>query len=329
MTEPARIADLEDTATSANQAEEPTVLQTDRYLRLSIVFLVVTLFISVLVQSIVLSWDPFDAGWRWLPSISHYFYSPARIMFVSVLIAASLALLAVAGRRAPATFLDIAAIFAPLIAIVPTGLDKPAPNDESLKTLTCDESNCIPTDLLADVRVSVATYVLVVLVVVISMAVIRARKNVTTTPAHVLVSAVAVVTAVGVAALALFTKNFPFDFWPVNTVHFGVVLLFFGTFAAVPILYGWRDVEPGETPPTATQKFLYRLIAVLMVADLAYLGLVFWENGSDWGWSETFPWVLVGEALALGLFAWFWWLQSLQRWPDVFRPYKLPTRADR
>jgi hypothetical protein len=99
-----------------------TSLRTHRYLRLSLVFVVFSLLVAVLIQTVVISWDPLVLGWNPQPSISHYALTSANGVFVGALIAASLALLALSGRDRATTLLDIAAMFAPLIAIVPTGL---------------------------------------------------------------------------------------------------------------------------------------------------------------------------------------------------------------
>ncbi|GAA1957214.1 hypothetical protein [Agromyces allii] len=316
MTEVTRVVETEDSV--------PTALKTDRYLRLSLVFLIVGLFVAVVLQTVVVSWDPVRFGWHVLPSISHYSYTPARLVFVSVLVAASLAMLAISGRRRPTIFLDIAALFAPLIAIVPTGLEKPADPSEAVG-LKCVGSTCVPESLLPDIRSSVATYVVMVVVVVVAMFVVRRRKRIATSPAHVVVSIVALVTAAGLTALAFapgLSDGFPFNLWPLTEVHFAAVLLFFGAFAVVPIIYGWRPAEADETAPTPRQALSYRLVAWLLGADLVFLVLVFFDDTFDWGWFGEVPVVFIGESAALILFAWFWWEQTLQRWDDLFHPLR-------
>ncbi|ANJ25433.1 hypothetical protein [Agromyces aureus] len=307
----------------------PTALKTDRYLRLSLVFLIVALFVGVLIQTVVVSWDPIRFGWQVLPSISHSFYTPARFVFVSVLVAASLAMLAISGRRRPTIFLDLAALFAPLIAIVPTALDSPADSGEAAG-LTCIGSDCLPAGLLAEIRASVATYIVMVVVIVVAMYGVRKLKDIATTPAHVIVSVVALVIAAGLAALAFapgLSDGFPFNLWPLREVHFAAVLLFFGAFAALPILYGWRPAETDETAPTPRQARIYRAVAWLMGADLVFLVLVFFDETYGWGLFGDVPVVLLGESIALALFAWFWWVQTLQRWDDLFHPFRAAALA--
>ncbi|WP_309068161.1 hypothetical protein [Microbacterium sp.] len=315
MTTGAPTREPDDAASSARQ--------TQRYLRLSLVLLVAVLFLGVAIQTVVVSWTPLRLGWQVLPSISHYFYTPARPVFVGVLVAASVALLALSGRRAPSAFLDAAALFAPVIAVVPTAIRTPASGE-----LGCGPAPCIPVDILSTVYVGVATYVVTVLVVVVALAAIRRRKRITPTRSFVIVSAVAVVAALGLAALAFapgLREGFPFNLWPIGSIHFAAVLLFFTCFAVVPLVYGWQPVEADETPPTRRQRTVYRLVAVLMAADLVFLLLAFLARGLGWPLFGDAPVVLVGEFVALLLFAWFWWEQTLQRWDDVVGPFALPS----
>src|SRR5687768_10325315 len=108
-----------------------TALKTHRYLRLSFIFAVAALVIAVVAASIM--------GEGIKGSISYYYWTPARNVFFGVLIAASLAMIALNGRGGstevpvfrwtvtlptPSVLLDFAAIFGPLIAIVPTDVKK-------------------------------------------------------------------------------------------------------------------------------------------------------------------------------------------------------------
>lgn len=293
----------------------PTSLKTHRYLRLSLVVIVFTLLTSVVIQAVVTSWEPFTLGWDPLPSLSHSFYTPARAVFVGALTAASLALLALSGRDRATTLLDISALFAPLIAIVPTGLA----NRQRIGGFECpDNFECVPVEFEGEMRFGIAVYAVVVVAVAGTMAVIRRRTRAPNRSAR-LVSIIAIVTAAVLAALAFWpalNEHFPFNFWPVHSIHFVVTLLFFGVFAAVPILYAGGPLDPGETPPTPRQRSIYRWIAGLLIADLLLLvvALLFRQ-----AFGET-PVVLFGEAVALILFAAFWWVQTFQRWDDPNPP---------
>lgn len=312
----------------------PTSLKTHRYLRLSLVLIVFTLLLSVALQSIVVSWEPLLFGWRPLSSISHAFYTPARDVFVGTLMAASIALLALSGRSRSTTLLDICAIFAPLIAIVPTGIA----DTRAVGEIPCPTaSECIPTEYVGGAKAGIAVYTVVVVVVVVTMAVIRRHPRTRDTAgvaargsarSATLVSIIALVTAGTVTVLAFspaLKDGFPFNLWPVGSIHFAATLLFFGVFAAVPILHAGGPVEPGETPPSPRQRAIYRWIAGLLIVDLVVLvaALLFRQV-----FGET-PVVLIGEAVALALFAAFWWVQTFQRWDDPNAPSLIGRVASR
>ena len=86
-----------------------------RYLRIALVGVVVIIIAAVVIESSI--------SGTWLPSISHYYYTPARNVFVGALVAASVALLVLSGTDAEGAWLDVAATFAPLIALIPVAVD--------------------------------------------------------------------------------------------------------------------------------------------------------------------------------------------------------------
>lgn len=300
---------------AAGDSPATTPQKTHRHLRLSLVLIVFALLVSVALQSVVVMWEPLMFGWNPLPSISYAVYTPVRDVFVGALIAASVVLLALSGRSRATTLLDVCAVLAPLIAIVPTGLA----DSRAVDHIPCPiVTECIPAAYVGSARAGIAVYAVVVVVVVITMAVIRRRTR-TPNRSAALVSAIALVTAAVVTALAFapaLNENFPFNFWPVASIHFAVTLVFFGVFAAVPILYAGGPLDPGETPPTPRQRSIYRWISGLLIVDLLLLvvALLFRQ-----AYGET-PVVLIGEAIALILFATFWWVQTLQRWNDPNPP---------
>lgn len=296
--------------------------KTHRHLRLSLVLIVFTLLVGVALQSVVVTWEPLVFGWHPLPSISHAIYTPVRDIFVGSLFATSVVLLALSGRSRATTLLDVCAVFAPLIAIVPTGLA----DTRAVGHLPCPAAqDCIPDEYVGRAAAGIAVYAVAVVVVVVTTAVIRRRTR-TPNRSAALVSVIAIVTAATVVALAFspaLNDRFPFNFWPVYSIHFVATLLFFGVFAAVPILYAGGPLEPRETPPTPRQRSIYRWIAGLLIADLVLLvaALLFRQV-----FGET-PTVLIGEAIALILFAAFWWVQTFQRWNDPDPPSIIARRV--
>ena len=92
-----------------------TLKQSYLYLRISLVGVVFAIFAAVMATPV-----GYKAGGYFLRSISHYYYTPARIVFTGALCAAALALIAISGTGVQSRLLDLAALLAPLIAIIPT-----------------------------------------------------------------------------------------------------------------------------------------------------------------------------------------------------------------
>ena len=91
-------------------------VRTYRYLRLSLVGLVVLLLFCVWLERL----GGAQAN-RHLGSISAYYYTPARSVFVGALVAIGISLVAIVGRRGfEDTALNIAGMLAPVVAMVPT-----------------------------------------------------------------------------------------------------------------------------------------------------------------------------------------------------------------
>lgn len=196
---------------AADDVFTTTGQRTHRYLRLALVLVVFALLVAVSLQSVVVIWQPLQFGWHPLSSISHAYHTPVRDVFTGALIAASVALLALSGRNRATTLLDICAVFAPLIAIVPTGIADSRAQDH----LPCPSATeCVPAGALESAKAGVAAYAIVVVATVIVTAVIRVRTR-TPNRSAVLVSVIALATASVVTALAFLpslNQSFPFNF---------------------------------------------------------------------------------------------------------------------
>ena len=285
--------------------------RTHRYLRLSLGLIVVAILVSVGIESLRLG--------TVLPSISHYFYSAAQPVFVGALIAASLALAALSGRGLETTLLDVAAVFAPLIAIVPTAVYGRS-LERQLGVACPPATMCVPESYDDQVRNGVATY-LVLLVVVVALGLVLRRRGRIGGRGIYVVGAVAIVTAVAIVGLAFIpglNAGFPSnDLFPVG-IHYAATIAFFGAFAAVPIINAFRLTTDDETKPRLWQKLVYLAVALVLVADL--IVLVFFAASL-----EPAPVVFICEAIALVLFAVFWFVQTAQRWDERDQEYILPS----
>jgi hypothetical protein len=294
-------------STTAAGDGSTTGQRTHRYLRIALVALVLILLASVVVE-VVRSGEV-------QPSISHYFYTPARNIFVGCLVGVSVALLALSGRDLETALLDVAAIFAPLIALIPTGFDDaPAPSSPDAIQRQCPaDADCLPAAYLPEVHNGVIVYAIAVILVVVASLVVRAKQRqrlrgtVTTS-----------VLALGVAAALLVlafvpgvSDGFPFnDALPIS-IHFAVTIAFFLAFAAVPLVHALPGHPASDSPVHPWQRVVYVAAPTLIVIDLGLLLALMTQ------WPLIVFW---GELAALLLFALFWLTQTIQRWREANPP---------
>ncbi|MFL0566134.1 hypothetical protein [Microbacterium sp. 179-I 1D1 NHS] len=264
-----------------------TGLRTHRSLRLALVAVAVAIAASVLIQ---LAHD----GWVPLPSLSDYYYSPAGGVFIGGLTAASVALLALSGRDAESIMLDVAAVFAPLIAIIPTGYRG---------------RQFIPDDVLPSVRNGVGVYLVMVAALLVLAVVLAARGEV----AWRRVAIVGGIAGAVSTALAVLTfvpgvsQSFPFA-GGVN-LHLIATVCFFAMFAAIPLTTAFGSAERTER----RYRLIYLVVALVIVVAVAVTFVAAIVRPEDGG-------VLIGETVALTAFAVFWTTQTIERWRDADPP---------
>ena len=263
--------------------------RTYRYLRIGVAGTVIAIFVAIAQAA---------AGFGWLTTVSDYFYTPARNVFVGALIAVSVALIALSGRGAERALLDAAALFAPLIALVPTTIP---PGAVPGVAVSCPE-RCFPPEYEADAANGVAAY-LVLGVLVLLVALLLAALRQVSLPA---VWPSLIIAAVVLAATGL-TWAFARDLF-LQQGHFVATTLFFALFAAGAL----RSAFPRRGPqPAPVYRVLYTAIAVgLVVVLIAYVILLPQADGGG------IPIVLVLEAAALALFFAFWVVQGVEKWSD-------------
>ncbi|WP_336631069.1 MULTISPECIES: hypothetical protein [unclassified Microbacterium] len=281
-----------------------SLARTYRYLRIAIAGSVAALFVAIGVAMPAVGV---------LPSISHYFYSPARPVFVGVLIAVSVALFALSGRGAQRVLLDVAAVLAPLIAIIPTplvpgvvpGLDAPCPGG--------DES-CVPAGFMGEVGNGVVTYLIVGagVAVLASVLVVAGR-----------VERGGTLLSVTVAAVILLAVGFGWVFAREGLLRWGHLLAavaFFLVIAASAVVVAVSPVAGAPAWLSGTYLAIAIALGVVVLTIPVYGGL---RLGAVDG-------VFVGETVALVLFAAFWVVQSVQAWdasdPAIVGPRRPPAR---
>ncbi|MGH3335793.1 MAG: hypothetical protein ACRDOZ_08230, partial [Nocardioides sp.] len=118
--------------------------KTYRYLRVAVVAMAVLLGTSVGIEIV------FGPRGGILDSISAYYYTPVRGVFVGSLLAVGLGLVAIKGRKGPEDLmLNLAGMLAPLVALVPTPISVPVAGFEV-------ERRTVPAALVPAVENNVA-----------------------------------------------------------------------------------------------------------------------------------------------------------------------------
>jgi len=278
--------------------------RTHNYLRLALAGMVGVVLVTVAVESI--------RRQELLPTISHYYYTPARNMLVAALITASIAMIALSGRNVESVLLDVAAPFAPLVALVPTHI---APGDIPGVVVDCVAS-CVPAHEVPGVVNGVITY-LAGLVAVLAVGVLiwlRERAPTGTEPLprrRGVAIALAVGLAVGIAVVVAALVEVDGEPALLRFVHFPAAGLFVLTFSAVPLVHVLA--RSGPRPPAWERAVYLGVIAALAVALV--LGVVALATpGIAW------PAIFWAEVLALVAFAVFWIVQTVQRWDESDPP---------
>jgi hypothetical protein len=287
--------------TSSQVAVSTSLLRTYRNLRLAIAGTVVLLGIAVWSAALSVGI---------LPSISAYFYTSARSIFVGSLVAAAIAILVLSGRGVERALLDAAGLFAPLIAFVPTPI-RPGTipgygNACALGTV------CVPKEALPGIATGITSYLIagvLALIVAGIVTCLRWRKD-ALRPRDVVPS---FAVAIGVLAMVAAAWIWANDFF-VNHAHLIAAAAFFGLIAAVAVVKVFERPRPPERGPARWHKAAYWVIAVGMLVDSGVI-VVLVATKRDIG--AIPPPVFVGEFIALALFVIFWLLQTVQKWDAV------------
>lgn len=296
-------------------AKEVTV--TYRSLRLALVLAVLMLAVSVLVELL-------RAG-ELRDSLSSYFYSPTRSIFVGVLLVIGFSLIAIHAVDVWEDFwLALGGMFAIVVAFVPT--DPPACDLDATSDVAIPAGGEVPQPLVRDIAdrsvlecfphapgdglpdwiVAGIVNNVIALVATAALAVIVADRftswSASATPRPMRWSLL-------VEAIALAIGTILFWLWDdfrANT-HYVAAVLAFVCYGAVAFLNGWRRDD--ENPPR--YRMVYRVVVVGMVAAAVAFVLVRWVGG---GFRTDVFWL---EATEIALFATFWLAQTVQHWHEL------------
>jgi len=269
--------------------------RTYRYVRLAIIGAVVLLAVSLVVVFVA------DGP---LTSISALLYTPGRGVFVGVLFAVALALLALSGHSVEQALLDLAALFAPVIAIVPTTV---LTGDAPGLVVDCTRP-CVPASELPGIGNGMLSLAVVgTLGVLTACALAFAQRTMGRAVATALAAAAAII-----AALTGWWLAAPASF--VEGGHFVATGAFFCLVAATSIVAAVTARSPWRT--------VYIVCAAGILLSVVFLAVVFVLRLTGHAPAEV-PLVLLGEAALVIFFAGFWIAQTVQKW-DETNPAILP-----
>jgi hypothetical protein len=310
-----------ETATfAAAERLQGTLIRTYRHLRLVLVAVAPAILISIAAV--------WNTGFPSLPSLSHYYYTPARMVFAGALVTAAAALLALSGRGSQRGLLDLAALFAPLIALVPTKIENG--QVPGLDDVCPQAAECLP----ADVGVYVATGGLVWFVFAIGVLgygtitalIARAggdpatrQDQPSTRGTWIPIATGAVIVAVAAALWIWANETF------LEYAHFVSASLFFVIITVVAVNRARRaridsDADEGAWRwiPALVTTFP-GWIALLMAVDLvaAVAVLVGDVSGPLVILGVPFGAVFAVEAIALILFTVFWLYETRRKWNEA------------
>jgi hypothetical protein len=265
---------------------------TYRYLRLAIILLTLLLFTSVGLQII-------SDGWQVLGSVSAYYYTPARAVFVASLCAIGTCMIVHRGRSdLEDVLLNFSGYLAFFVAFVPTA---------QTVADTGEETVVVPDDFVAAVTnntwsilaVGLAAFLVQILVVP------QPERNTGTRSGR----AALVVTAIaylGLACFFIFARQTFLD-WGHGVA---AIVLFLGIVGVVGIngvaLARVRASGGATRRSSLLNRYTYGFLGMLLSAVLI-IGVVRL-------WLEQ--WIFVLEAALILQFLGFWITQTVERWRD-------------
>ena len=280
------------------QTQALAAVKTYRYLRLALAGLVVLLFSSLIIE-----WQAVGRACV-QTTISAYWHTPVRGVFVGVLVTMGICLIVLKGNnKAEDVLLNLAGILAPGVAFIPAAQSGTC---SSAPTVAGDEGPAIANNMQA-------LFVLGVLAVAVAIA-IAVRESGSLRRLHrwdQLGIAIGL-GATGGGALWFYVSRSTF----IAHGHNAAAIAMFLALVAV-VWVNARDVK--ETverhPPLAKVRAsyvtAYRIIAVAMLATLA-LAVV----GHLLGWEYA---LLVVEILLITFFGIFWIIQTRELWNQGLR----------
>jgi hypothetical protein len=274
-------------------ASASDAVKTYRYVRLAMIALVVSLAASVAVERLKVDPGCFQH------SISAYYYTPVRGMFVGGLLGISVCLVALRGNNdLEDALLNLAGMLAPVVALVPT------PNQGG-----CSSSPGAGGDRTANVFNNMTALFVLGAVGLVATVWLLVRQE-APPRAHW----VGVASAIVLWGAAVLVFAFARDFF-LRNAHYAAAITMFAAILGVVVRnalgFHRKQLARGEpTPPPYGNR--YAVIAGLMLAGAG--GMAAWNLTV--GWDHA---VLFIESWLIALFAAFWAIQTEELWDGGVR----------
>ena len=271
--------------------EQVYAIKTWRYLRLAMVVTVVGLALAVGYER-----------WRVHPgcfqtSISAYYYTPVRAVFVGALIAIGTCLITLKGNSGSEdVLLNLAGMFAPVVALVPT---PHAGSCASVRHGLEDRDPNIANNVFALLAIGGIGLAIVAGLAIRSK---LRREPLPSTTALVGFGVAALVWVVAVVSFYADRSDFE------NAAHYSAAAALFACILVVVVLnaLGWKRKQDD---PRAWNRYAAIAVAMLVgTVGIAAAGFAGWEH-----------WLLALEITLISLFALFWSLQTAELWHDGLR----------
>jgi len=271
-------------------------IKTYRYLRMAMVAMIVLLGAAVVIE-----WSKTDPSCL-QTSISAYYYTPVRAIFVGALITIGVCMVVLKGNTEPEDILlNVAGILAPGVALVPT----PGRG-------TC---HSVPVDL-GDAAANVSNNMLALFIIAVPCLVVAAIFIIRDRIQHPNQWTWMYVVGLAVSAL-IFGGGLVWFFADregfIDNAHYAAAITMFLCIIAVVLLNAEqfrRKQRKHAVPHSPANR--YSVIALLMV--VAPLVMVGWK--ALFGWQHAVLWI---EGALILLFAAFWVSQTQELWNDGIR----------
>jgi len=296
------------------QVEENDSLTTYRYLRMTMPVLVVMLGAAIVYQIFAPTIDD-----CWLGSISAYYYTSARAVFVACLCAIGACLIAYRGNtKREDLVLNIAGALLFVVAFIPTPLGEV---DTATEAPTCGRSN-VPTEqqLVAALNNNIVALLVGATIAAGLVFVLRWARDSSDDPNRPLPITPFLTAGVVLVAWILFAVA-PDEVRDRGHIV-AAVIVFAGIVAVVAMQsFSLSWLDPAAVTPREPYLTTYRIILVLMLAVVAVFGLLALADTFD----HAVFWLESGVIVLFGI---YWVVQTKELWKGTDRAsvHQLPAQ---